>query len=179
MAGNYDWQETRATEADFANGESESDSVSAGANPVEVMKAEIGDANGVDSQFASYRAVRLGGSQGTNPRSGSGKIYADIEADDAGTNTNQRTQIRWIKRPLNGDNKTILTEWYTLRDLEASDVEDRVRLPPVTITNEDGKQVPLAVREGDVLALEARNAASSFTVDRDGSELEFPVQVGY
>jgi len=139
------------------------------------MYAEIGDNNGVSSQFASYRAVRLGGSGGPNPRDGQGKIYADVDSDDANTDTDQSTQIRWIKRPLNGDSRTILTKWFTLRDLEQTDVEDRVRLPPVSAP--DGS--PLVVREGDVLALEARNSSSSFTIDRDGSDLDFPVQVGY
>jgi len=174
-ASEYNWQETRASESDFAEGEADNTSVSAGSNPQELMYAEIGDDNGVSSQFASYRAVRLGGSSGGNPRSGEGKIFADINSDESDTQTNQRTQIRWIKRPLNGDSRTILTQWYTLRDLEQTDVEDRVRLPPVT--GKSGK--PLVVREGDVLALEVRNPSSSFTIDVSGSELEFPVQVGY
>lgn len=173
-ADEYNWQETRASEADFAEGEADNTSVSAGSNPQELMYAEIGDDNGVSSQFASYRAVRLGGSSGGNPRSGEGKIYADFNEDEADSDTGKRTQVRWVKRPLNGDSRTILTQWYTVRDLEQTDVEDRVRLPPVS---RNGK--PLVVREGDVLALEVRNPSDSFTIDVSGSELEFPVQVGY
>jgi hypothetical protein len=172
---NYRWQGGRASEADFATGEDEGSSQSAGGNPSEILYAEIGDDNGVSSQFASYRAVQVGGPRGSNPRSGEGKIYADLNSDEADTATNQRTQIRWVKRPLNGDTRTILSEWYTLRDLEVSDVEDRVHLPPVV--DENGNRV--VVREGDVLALEARNPSSSFTIDISGSELEFPAQFGY
>lgn len=174
-ASDFSWQETRGSFDDMQNGEDESSSVSAGSNPAEIAYAEIGDNNGVSSQFASYRAVRLGGSQGANPRSEKGKIYADIDSDDSGTATDSKTQIRFIKRPLNGDSRTILTEWMTVRGLEESGVEDRVVLPPAT----DSQGRPLVVQEGDVLAVEARNPSTSFTIDRTGSDLEFPIQVGH
>lgn len=176
----FNWQGTRVNADDFAAGEDEGSTISAGSTPKEVLEAEVGDDNGVGSALASYRRVRPGGRGSNAGRSGEGKLYVSLQGDQDGDGTveqvDQRTQMRLIKRPKNGDERTPLTRWFVQRDLDRDDPRQRIPLEPVT-NSETGN--PLVVREGDVLAVEVRNNATDITVSKADSVVEFPAQVGY
>lgn len=175
----FTWQSTRFNADDFAAGEHEGSTIAAGSTPKEFLEAEIGDDNGVDSQFSSYRRFRPGGETDPRGQSGVGKWYVKLQGDQDGDGTveavDPRTQIRMVKRPQNGDDRTPLTGWYTVRDLGRDDPRQRIPLPPAR--DDDGD--PLVVQEGDVVAFEARNPATDVVISRADSTVEGPSQVGY
>lgn len=175
----FDWQPTKITAADYAGGEADGSTVTAGSNPQELAYAEVSDDNGVDSQLATYDMVRLGQPLGSNDRSAQGKLFVDLQGDQDGDGTVEqvdgRTQFRWIVRPRNGDERRALTDWFVHADANQSDPEKRIAIPPVT--NENGE--PVYVQEGRVLALEVRNPATDVTVSLSDSQIRAPAMVGY
>lgn len=172
VAQQYDFEPISISVSDYAAGKNEGESV--GAQEVaEVLEAEISDANGVDSQLASYDVVRLGDNMDKTGNSAQGKIYADLR-DGGDAAIDARTQIRWCVRPKNGNRRDPLTNWYSLRDLNQDRPDHRIPLAPVTY---EGK--PAYAQDGRLLVIEARNPATSFTLSRANSVVDVPARGGY
>lgn len=165
----FDWEPIHISASDFNASTYEDAALDAG-EVGEVLEAEIGE----DNQFASYDVVQLGDSlDGGNQDSAKGKLFVDLR-DDSDGKIDERTEVRIVTRPKNQNRRTALTNWYALRDLDQTDPDLRIPLPPVTF---DGR--PAVVKEGRILAVEIRNSATSITVDQTNSDLSIPAQGGY
>lgn len=175
VASGFEWSQTSITLSDYQAGEADGTSVPAGSTPQELAYAEVSDDNGVDSQLASYDIVRLGLPLAATGDSAIGKLFADLEGATDGALLDDRTQLRWVARPRNGDQRRPLTDWFVLADVRQDDPRKRVPLPPVT----NGAGEPVYIKEGRVLALEIRNPATSVTVSLDNSQARVPAAVGW
>lgn len=171
----FTWRGTRVDlSSDFAAGEEEGNSISAGSQPQEVLVGEVEDDNGVDSELASYRRFRAGGALSEAGTDQQGRWFGDFR-DGGDVAIDDRTEVRLVKRPKNGDSRTPLSDWQTIREMDNSDPRFRPQFPPAT--DDDGD--PLVVQSGDIIALEIRNTASAITFSRANSTVEIPAQVGY
>jgi hypothetical protein len=134
------------------------------------MTSEIED----DGQLASYDSLRLGQSLGPTGRSAQGKIYVDLRDGDD-NKIDDRTQIRVVGRPKNGNSRKEIVGWQTIRDLAQDRPDLRLPLPPVTNSNGEAQ----VVTSGRILAVEIRNPATDITVDRENSSITLPARAGY
>lgn len=164
-----DFEGGRLTLADFNDGKDEGSTISA-QTVAEVATAEIGE----DGQLTSYNAVRLGRPLDPTGRSAKGKLFANIK-NTSNSDVDDRTEVRLVVRPKNGNRRTPLTDWYSENELNQSSTQDRIPLSPVT--NAQGQ--PLVGGEGRILAVEARNPATSFEFGRSNSQLRVPAIFGY
>ena len=164
----YSFEGISLSQADFSDAPATGTSIDAG-EVREIARAEIGE----DGQLSSYDLVRLGNDQGGNPDSARGKLYAHLE-DGSGNAVDNRTEVRFISRPKNGNRRTPLTTWHTLRSLDVDRPDHRIALRPVS---KGGK--PVYIQDGRILAVEVRNEATSVTVDRSASTIEAPARGGY
>jgi hypothetical protein len=159
----------QVSDSDFVAAPDEGSSISSG-EVTEVFRAEIGE----DGQFSSYSALQLGGTLGPTGQSAQGKIFADLR-DNNDNKVDDRTEIRFVARPKNGNSRTALTEWYPIRDLDRDDPRQRQPLPPVTDSDGD----PQVVQDGRIVAVEVRNGATSIEVDLTNTTFAAPAQGGY
>lgn len=159
----------RVADSDFTAAPSEGSSVEAG-EVEEIARAEIEE----DGQFSSYESVQLGGELDPTGQSAQGKMFIDLR-DGSDNPVDDRTEIRFIGRPKNGNRRRPVTEWYPLRDLSRDDPRQRQPLPPAT--DEEGD--PQIVGSGSILAMEIRNGATSVTVSLAKSVIDLPAIAGY
>lgn len=159
----------RVADSDFNAAPAEGSSISAG-EVEEVARAEIEE----DGQFSSYRSVQLGGELDPTGNSAQGKLFIDLR-DTNDNALDDRTEVRFVARPKNGNRRRPITEWYPLRDLARDDPRQRQPLPPAT--NEQGE--PQLVGPGRILAVEVRNGATSVTVNLSNSVIDLPAIAGY
>ena len=167
--GDSQFEPIRLSAEDFTAAPDEGTSIPSGEN-AEILRTEVEE----DGQLASYDAVQLGGKPDPTGNSAKGKIYVDLK-DGSDTAVDPRTQIRFVARPKNGNRRTALTEWMTVRDLARDDPRQRRPLTPVT----DGDGDPQLVSSGRIIAVEIRNGATSVTVSQANSELSIPATAGY
>lgn len=169
MLNNVEFEGINISLADFTDGKDEEVSLSAG-QVGEVFTAEVGE----DGQLSSYDFVRLGDQlDDGNQDSAKGKLFVDLrDASDA--EIDQRTEFRFVARPKNSNSRTPLTEFVPLRNANQSDPSLRLPFTPLT---RGGK--PAVVKDGRVIAVEIRNAATSVTVDRANSDADIPARGGY
>jgi len=155
--------------ADFVDGKDEEQTIEPG-DVAEVATAEVNE----DGQLASYDYLRLGDNlDNGNQDSAKGKLFVDLR-DASDTELDQRTEFRFIVRPKNSNRRTPLTEFIKLRNANITDPSNRLPFLPVS---RNGK--PAVIKDGRVLALEVRNAATSVTVDRSSSDADIPARGGY
>jgi len=159
----------KVNDSDFTAAPAEGTTIQSG-EVEEVFRAEIGE----DGQFSSYSAIQLGGRLGPTGQSAQGKLFIDLE-DTSDTDVDDRTEVRFVARPKNGNSRTALTEWYSIRDLDRDDPRQRQPLPPVT----NSKGNPLVVQDGRILAVEVRNGATSVEISLANSTVQTPAQAGY
>lgn len=164
-----EFEEIRLADSDFIAAPSEGETVEAG-EVVEVARSEVEE----DGQLASYDMVQLGGDLDPTGNSAKGKIFLELR-DSADEPVDDRTEVRFIARPKNGNRRRALTEWYTIRDLARDDPRQRQPIPPVT--NQGGN--PMVVGSGRIIGVEIRNGAESVEVDLDNSTWQLPAQAGY
>ena len=163
------FEEIRLADSDFVAAPSEGTTIEAG-EVEEVARSEVED----DGQLASYDMIQLGGELDPTGNSAKGKIFLELrDSDDEPVD--DRTEVRFIGRPKNGNRRKALTEWYTIRDLARDDPRQRQPIPPVT--NDSG--APMVVPSGRIIGVEVRNGAESFEVDLDNSTWQLPAQAGY
>lgn len=167
--GDSQFEEIRLSADDFTAAPDEGSSVPAG-EIAEIMRSEVEE----DGQLGSYDAVQLGGRPDPTGNSAKGKLYVDLR-DGSDAAVDERTQIRFVARPKNGNRRTALTSWMTVRDLNVSDTRQRRPLPPVTASDGD----PRVVSSGRIIAMEVRNAATSVTVSKANSTVSVPALSGY
>ena len=163
------FEEIRLADSDFVAAPSEGETIQAG-EVAEVARSEVED----DGQLASYDLVQLGGSLDPTGNSAKGKIFLELR-NSADEPVDDRTEVRFIGRPKNGNRRKALTEWYTIRDLARDDPRQRQPIPPV----KDGQGRDLAVPSGRIIGVEIRNGATSVEVDLDNSTWQLPAQAGY
>lgn len=163
------FEEIRLADSDFVAAPSEGAEIDPG-EVVEVARAEVED----DGQLASYDMIQLGGELDPTGNSAKGKIFLELR-DGEDNLVDDRTEVRFISRPKNGNRRKALTEWYTIRDLARDDPRQRQPISPVT--NDSGQ--PMVVSSGRIIALEVRNGATEFTVDLQKSTWQLPAQAGY
>ena len=163
-----DFEGITISSADFDDAPDTGNSIPAG-EVEEIARAEIGE-TGV---FSSYDLVRLGDSLGPTTDSAKGKIYVDLR-DTNDNAVDNRTEIRFVVRPQNGNRRVALTEFTPVRDLDRDDPRQRLALPPVSV---EGK--PAFAEDGRILAVEVRNPATSVTVSRSNSDMSIPARGGY
>jgi len=159
----------RVADSDFVAAPAEGSTIEAG-EVEEVFRAEIEE----DGQFSSYRSVQLGGELDPTGQSAQGKLFIDLR-DDSDNPVDDRTEVRFIGRPKNGNRREPITEWYPLRDLARDDPRQRQPLPPAT--DEQGN--PQLVGPGRILGVEVRNGATSITIDLTNSVIDLPAIAGY
>lgn len=163
------FNEIQVAQSDFNAAPAEGESVEAG-EVAEIARAEISE----DGQLSSYTTVQLGGETDPMQLSSEGKMFIDLR-DTNDNKIDPRTEVRFIGRPKNGDERTDLTGWYPLRDLDRDDPRQRVPLDYVT----DKKGRPQLVGRGRILAIEIRNGATSVTVSLSNSTIQVPAEAGY
>ena len=170
--GDEEFEPITLAETDFLAAPDEGETVEAG-EIAEVFRSEIEE----DGQLASYDALQLGQRIDPTGNSAKGKIFVDLYDDttDGGASVDPRTQVRFIARPKNGNRRTALTDWMTIRDLARDDPRQRRPLPPVK--DEDGD--PRVVSSGRIVAMEVRNGATSITVSKANSVVSVPAVAGY
>jgi hypothetical protein len=167
--GDTQFEQVTLTTADFNGSQYEDTSLSAG-NVGELMTSEVEE----DGQLASYDAVRLGQNLGPTGQSAQGKLFVDLQ-DSNGNAVDDRTQIRVVARPKNGNSRKEIVGWQTIRDLDRDDPRQRLPLPPVTNANGEAQ----IVGSGRIIAVEIRNPATSISVDREKSSIILPARAGY
>lgn len=167
--GDTDFEQIQLATADFVAAPDEGTSIPAG-EVREIMRTEIED----DGQLASYDAVRLGGELDPTGNSAQGKIFVDLY-DTSDAAVDDRTEIRFVARPKNGNRRKALTQWYSIRDLARDDPRQRTPLPPITDSDGD----PQLVSSGRIIAMEVRNGATSVEVDKENSDITVPAFAGY
>lgn len=169
MLNNVEFEGINISLADFVDGKDEEVSLAAG-QVGEVFTAEVGE----DGQLSSYDFVRLGDQlDDGNQDSAKGKLFVQLK-DSADAEIDQRTEFRFVARPKNSNSRTPLTEFIPLRNANQSDPSLRLPFTPLT---RGGK--PAVVKDGRVIAVEIRNAATSVTVDRTNSDADIPARGGY
>ena len=164
-----EFEEIRLADSDFTAAPSEGEPVSAG-EVAEIARSEVED----DGQLASYDMVQLGGEMDPTGNSAQGKIFVDLR-DGEDNEVDERTEVRFVTRPKNGNRRKALTEWYTIRDLARDDPRQRQPLPPV----KNSAGMHRVVKSGRIIAVEIRNGATEVTVDLDNSTWQLPAQAGY
>lgn len=164
-----DFNSIQVQDSDFNAAPDEGSSVDSG-EVAEIARAEISE----DGQLASYTTVQLGGDTDPMQFSSEGKMFIDLR-DGSDNKVDPRTEVRFIGRPKNGDKRTDLTGWYSLRDLDRDDPRQRVPLDYVT----DKQGRPQLVGRGRILAVEIRNGATSVTVSLSNSTIQVPAEAGY
>lgn len=171
----YTWDEEAVSFGDFAAGADNGSQLAQG-EIGEIATAEVGDENGVSSALASWDIVRLGQPLGPTGRSALGKLFMAID-DGAGSVVADQAKVRFISRPKNSHNLTPMTRWFSQRDLNESNQDQRVELTPVT--DDDGDA--LYVSDGRVVAIQAKNASAATTFDINGatSDAEVPLLAGW
>ena len=163
------FEEIRLADSDFTAAPSEGETIEAG-EVEEIARSEVED----DGQLSSYDMVQLGGELDPTGNSAKGKIFLELRNSEDEP-VDDRTEVRFIGRPKNGNRRKALTEWYTIRDLARDDPRQRQPIPPVT--NDGG--APMVVPSGRIIGVEVRNGAESFEVDLDNSTWQLPAQAGY
>lgn len=161
-------EEIKLADSDFTSAPDEGDPIDAG-EVVEVFRSEVGD----DGQLASYDLVQLGGEMDPTGNSAQGKIFLELR-DDANDLVDDRTEVRFIGRPKNGNKRKAITQWYTVRDLARDDPRQRQPLPP---QKSNGRH--LVVPDGRIIGVEVRNGAEQITVSLENSTFQIPAQAGY
>lgn len=167
--GDNQFEPITLAETDFLAAPDEGTSIPAG-EIAEVFRSEIEE----DGQLASYDALQLGQRLDPTGDSAKGKLFVDLK-DGGDAAVDPRTQVRFIARPKNGNRRTALTDWMTIRDLARDDPRQRRPLPPVK--DEDGD--PRVVSSGRIVAMEVRNGATSITVSKSNSVVSVPAIAGY
>lgn len=137
---------------------------------VQVARAEIGEEGSV---FSAYDFARLGQRLDRTQNSAQGKIYMGNTSSD-GSATDERTELRFVVMPKNQNHRTPLTQWFPTRDLDRDDPRLRYPLSPVTRNGQ-----PAYVKEGRILAVEARNGSSQFDIDVTACDWEVPARARY
>ena len=161
-------EEIKLADSDFTAAPAEGETIEAG-EVTEVFRSEVGD----DGQLASYDLLQLGGELDQTGNSAQGKIFLELRNEDDEL-VDDRTEVRFIGRPKNGNNRKAITEWYTVRDLARDDPRQRQPLPP---QKSGGRH--LVVPDGRILAVEVRNGAEEITVSLDNTTFQVPAQAGY
>lgn len=164
-----DFNSIQVNDSDFVAAPAEGTSVSSG-EVEEIARSEVSE----DGQLASYSTVQLGGETDPMQLSSEGKMFIDLR-DTNDNPVDDRTEIRFIARPKNGDSRTDLTGWYPLRDLNRDDPRQRVPLDYVT----DMAGRPQLVGRGRILAMEIRNGGTSVTISLSNSTIQLPAEAGY
>lgn len=156
------------TAADFTAGKDEGASLNAG-TVGEVATAEVTE----DGQLSSYDAALIGDELGPTGNSSKGKMYVDLQGDQDGDGTVEQvpddTQFRLIARDKNSNRRIPLTRWFQTRGEDASDPRLRTELLP---------RQP-AVKNGRIIAVEAKRESGSVNVSLADSTFEFPARGGY
>lgn len=169
MLNSVEFEGINLSMADFVDGKDEGEAVAPG-EVAEVAEAEVNQ----DGQLASYEFLRLGDSlDGGNQESAKGKLFVDLR-DDTDSEVDGRTEFRFITRPKNSNRRTPLTEFIKLRNAKQDDPSKRLPFLPNSI---DGK--PAVIKDGRIVALEVRNAATSVTIDRANSDADIPARGGF
>jgi len=169
MLNGVEFEGINISTADFVDGKDEEQTLDPG-TVGEVATAEVNE----DGQLASYDYIRLGDNlDNGNQDSAKGKLFFDLR-DATDTEVDQRTEFRFIARPKNSNRRTPLTEFIKLRNANQSDPSKRLPFLPVS---RNGK--PAVIKDGRVIAIEVRNAATSVTIDRSNSDADIPARGGY
>jgi len=164
-----EFEEIRLADSDFVSAPAEGETIESG-EVEEIARAEVES----DGQLASYDMIQLGGDLDPTGNSAKGKIFLELrDSDDEPVD--DRTEVRFIGRPKNGNRIKALTEWYTIRDLARDDPRQRQPIPPVT--NNSGKA--MVVPSGRIIGVEVRNGATDFEVYLENSTWQLPAQAGY
>lgn len=168
-----EYEGIHVTNNDFVGGSEDSSDLNSG-ELGEIAVAEVGE----DGQFSAYDAVRLGDEMDPTGNSPKGKLYVDLQGDQDGDGTVEQvpddTQLRWIARDKNSNRREPLTRWYAHRDLDQSRPDLRTPLPPVTRNGN-----PWFVKDGRIIALEAKRESGSLNVSLADSTFEVPSRGGY
>jgi len=164
-----EFEEIRLADSDFVAAPAEGETIEPG-EVEEIARSEVED----DGQLASYDLIQLGGELDPTGQSAKGKIFLELRNTEDEP-VDDRTEVRFIGRPKNGNRRKALTEWYTIRDLARDDPRQRQPIPPVT--NDSG--MAMVVPSGRIIAVEVRNGATEFEVDLDKSTWQLPAQAGY
>lgn len=158
------YENFKLRETDFTNGKDESSSIAQGEIGA-VAVVEVGE----DGQASSYDALLTGQALDPHGNSAQGKIFVDLDADDAGTAVADSAEFRLVAKDKNDNRRVPLTPWYPHRDSRKSDTRQRLELTP---------RQPF-VKAGRLIALEVKDETAAVTVDRSGSTIELPYQGGY
>lgn len=132
----------------------------------EVAQMEVGE----DGRSASYTAVTVGylpnDIEGDTRQ---GKIYGQLRDSD-GNPVDDDTEIRLVKRFRDGTGVSGESEWFKAEGLDESRPDHMYRLR--VTDGEDAKAN--RIRDGRVIAIEARHPSQSVQIDHTESRLVIP-----